>query len=766
MKGFIVYPTYRILNGVPYICLFGRLENGHSFVTLNSFKPYFFIRKSDLKKAKRIERFESEEITFKDFDGKDVTKIILDSPKEVPEIRKRFEEEGIKCYEADVRFAYRFLIDNGLLGAIDIEGDYDSSGEIDRVYKEPEIRPATFTPKLNVLAIDIETNARTSQIYSISFYSEKYKGVLIHSEKELKNVTCCMSEEILLNMFVDKIKELDPDVITGWNVIDFDLETIKKRFKKYGIPFCLGRDNSQCKIKNEKSYFRSSNVDMPGRMVLDGIALLKSSFIKMDSYKLDDVAEHYLGEKKLVEFKDKKKEIIEMFKKDPQRLADYNLKDSELVYRILEKSDILNLTMQRSLLTGMPLDRVGGSIASLDQLYLREARKRGIVCPSGSYNVKEEKIRGGYVKESEPGIYDYILVLDFKSLYPSIIRTFNIDPASFVLSCKGNVVKAPNGACFKNEEGILPTIIQRLWDARDKARKEENELARYAIKILMNSFFGVMASPACRFFSLDVANAITHFGQHLIKLTAKKIEERGYHVLYIDTDSALTISKAKSLEEANEIGEILQKEINEFYHDHIQKEYKRKSHLELEYEKCFVKFIMPKLRGQDIGAKKRYAGLIIKDGKEKIVVTGMEFVRSDWTELAKKFQMELLEMIFHDKDPIPYITKTVKDLLDGKLDSLLVYKKSIRKELEEYTKTTPPHVKAARKLGKVEGSVVEYLMTSDGPEPIQKIHHPIDYEHYIDKQIKPIAESILVFFNKNFDDVIKKKGQTSLSSFA
>ncbi|MEK6816181.1 MAG: DNA polymerase II, partial [Nanoarchaeota archaeon] len=92
--------------------------------------------------------------------------------------------------------------------------------------------------------------------------------------------------------------------------------------------------------------------------------------------------------------------------------------------------------------------------------------------------------------------------------------------------------------------------------------------------------------------------------------------------------------------------------------------------------------------------------------------------------------------------------------------------KSIRKELDDYTKTTPPHVKAARKLGKVDGNVIEYVMTSDGPEPIQKISHPIDYEHYIDKQIKPIAESILVFFNKNFDDVIKKKGQTSLSSFA
>ncbi|MEK6816951.1 MAG: DNA polymerase II, partial [Nanoarchaeota archaeon] len=556
-----------------------------------------------------MEGFESEDTTFKDFDGKDVTKIILDSPKEVPEIRKNFEEEGIRCYEADVRFAYRFLIDNGLLGTIEIDGDYDSTGEIDRVYREPEIRPAAFTPKLNVLAIDIETNARTSQIYSISFYSEKHKGVLIHSDKELNNATCCASEEDLLNRFIDKIRELDPDVITGWNVIDFDLETIKKRLKKYNIPFCLGRDNSICKIKNEKGYFKSSTVDMPGRVVLDGIALLKSSFIKMGSYKLDDVAEHYLGEKKLVGFKDKKKEIIEMFKNNPQKLADYNLKDSELVYRILEKSDTLNLTMQRSLLTGMPLDRVGASIASLDQLYLREARKRGIVCPSGSYNVKEERIKGGYVKESEPGIYDYILVLDFKSLYPSIIRTFNIDPASFVQNCKGNVVKAPNGACFRNEDGILPTIIQRLWEARDKARKEKNELARYAIKILMNSMFGVMASPACRFFSLDVANAITHFGQHLIKLTAEKIEEKGYHVIYEDTDSALTLSKAKSLDEANEIGEKLQKEINAFYQDHIQKEYGRKSHLELEYEKCFIRFIMPKLRGQYIGAKKRYAGL-------------------------------------------------------------------------------------------------------------------------------------------------------------
>ena len=171
---------------------------------------------------------------------------------------------------------------------------------------------------------------------------------------------------------------------------------------------------------------------------------------------------------------------------------------------------------------------------------------------------------------------------------------------------------------------------------------------------------------------------------------------------------------------------------------------------------------MPKLRHSEEGAKKRYAGLLMKDGKEKLEFVGLEFVRGDWTTAAKKFQEELLDRVFHKKEVTTFVKKFVEDLTAGKYDNNLIYRKSIRKDLEEYTKINPPHVVAARKLKKLETDFVEYYITTAGPEPIQLLKHKIDYDHYINKQIKPIADSILLFFDTNFDDLMKGSKQTTL----
>ncbi len=770
MKGFILQQTYRIIDQKPIVCLFGRLENGQSFLAAIDTKPYFFIKKADEKAAKGLNevKFEIEQTKLKDFSGKKVSKIILESPKEVPDLRKNFEKNGIKCYEADIRFAYRILFDKDIKGSIEIEGEYESSEFIDRIYNNPEIKPCEWKPELKLFSFDIETNSDASIIYAISFITsgvnkEIFK-VLLNSKEKIQNSECFDSEQQLLLAFQNEVVKNDPDIITGWNVIDFDLNVIQKRFKHYGLPFVIGRNNEECKIRLEKGFFETSTANVPGRVVIDAMEMMSSSFIKLDDYKLETAAKKFLGENKLIQFKDKRAEIEELYKKNKKRLAEYCLKDSVLVIDIIKKSKVLELTILRSLLTGMPLDRVSASIASLDSLYIREARKRGLVLPSGSFQEKTERIKGGYVMESVPGIYKNLIVLDFKSLYPSIIRTFNIDPASYVANCKGkNLVKATNGACFRNEEGIMPLIIEKLWHQRDLAKKENDELTSYAIKILMNSFFGALASPACRFFSLEIGNAITHTGQHLIKLTSSKVRDMGYEVIYSDTDSVFIVTNANSSGDAKAIGDKLQSTINKFYNEHISSEHSRKSCLELEFKKCYSKFLMPKLRNSEAGAKKRYAGLVA--GTDKIEIVGMEAVRGDWTELAKDFQKQLLEAIFHDKNPSRLVIEFVKNLKSGKLDSKLVYKKSIRKGLVEYTKTSPPHVKAARLLENLDSSKIEYVITINGPEPIQKVKHPIDYQHYLDKQLRPIADAILCFFNLNFEAISGETKQSSLSSF-
>ncbi len=770
MKGFAVYPTYRIIEDKAYVMLFGRLENNDSFLTITKFKPYFYIQKYDLENASALADFKYEETEMRNFNGKLVIKIILNLPQDVPKLRNKFEENNIKCYEADIKFAYRFMFDHNVQGSLEINGDYEQGQNVDRIYRNPEIKFVEYFPKnLKVLAIDIESSKESGEIYCISLVCNELKKVLINSNNKLKNAVNCKNEEELLEKFVNEVNSLDPDIITGWNVIDFDLHELFKRCKKLNVELNISRDNSSPKLKIEDNFFRDSKCDIPGRQVLDALNLLRGSFVKVSDYKLDTVANQILGEKKLIQFKDKSKEIEELFKNNQQKLVDYNLKDSELVIKILEKTKIIDLTILRSSLTGMPLDRVNASIASFDSLYIRETIKRKLVVPSGKFIVKEEGIKGGFVKESLPGIYDYILVLDFKSLYPSMMRTFNIDPYSYVPDCKGkNLIKAPNGACFRNDNGILPEILTRFYHEREKARKEKDELTKYAIKILSNSFFGLLANPSCRFFDINLANAITYFGQHIIQLTAQEIEKLGYKWIYSDTDSIFLVSNAKSLEEADKIGEEIEKYINDFYKSYIKKEYNRESFLELNYDKCFVKCLMPKLRKSETGAKKRYAGLVMKDGKETIQFTGLEFVRGDWTELAKKFQYELLDKVFHNKEVADYIKNFVKDLESRKFDELLVYKKNMRKGINDYAVETP-HKKAAKKLlaeGKaLESNIISYIMTEDGPEPLGHLKHKINYKHYIEKQIKPLADSILIFFSTDFETLIKGNKQVSLFDY-
>ena len=776
MKGFILYPTYSVEDNKAYILLYGRLENGESFSTKNYYRPYFYIESSKLSKAKKLAKFDSEGTDFKNFKGKKMSRIILDVPADVPKLRENLEKKKIECYEADIRFAYRFLFNHDLRGTVDIEGSYEKGKYTDKVYIEPKITPSTYHPELKILSLDIETSQNQKNLYSVALFSNNAQKVLMVSKEKIKNAENCQTEKELIEKLNEFIKKEDPDIITGWNLIDFDLVVLKHFYDKYEIKFSLGRSGDASKLSIEKDFFKTSKIDIHGRQALDALNLIRDPYLKdapsvrerkFENYQLETVASELLGKKKLISKENKVEEIERQFKQDKGSLAKYNLEDAQLVYQILEKTELINLVIQRSMLTGMPIDRVNASIASLDSLYIREAIKRRIVVPTGKFSLKERGITGGYVMSSKPGIYDNILVFDFKSLYPSVMRTFNIDPYSFREKKEKNCIESPNKAYFKNEEGIIPKILERLFKERAKAKQQKKELASQAIKITMNSIFGSIASPASRFFNMKIANAITHFGQSLIKSTAKKIEEdyKCVEVIYSDTDSIFVSTSLTSSIEAEKLGRTIESQINTFYKKHIKEIYKRESKLELEFEKNYIKFLMPKIRGGEEGAKKRYAGLLKQDGKEKIDFVGLESARRDWTKASKKFQLELLNRIFHKEEVSEYVKKFVKELKDGMHDDLLIYRKAISKDLKEYTKINPQHVQAAKKLKKITSNIIEYVITTDGPEPIQNQKHKINYDHYINKQIKPIADSVLCFYNVSFDDLLRSTTQHSLFDF-
>ena len=788
-EGFIITSHYNLIDNKPVIHLFGRLEDGRSFqAIIESVQPYFFIKEIDELAAKKLLHITTEKTDLKTLYNEPVVKVLMNNPKEVPALRGVFEAEDIPCFEADIRFTQRYFIDQNILSAINISGEEQPGEFTDILFKSPTITPIkTNTIKNNprMLSFDIETDGKAKTIYSVSLYEKDYEEVIVVendakktlTEEENKTTTFVKDEAELIETFLKRIRERDPDILVGWNVIDFDLDVFVRQAKEYRIPFVLGRDNSETTLRLQSSFFRDSSVYCKGRIVLDGIQLLKSSFVKLDDYKLNTAAKHFLKDSKLIEDENRFQIIEDYYHNNIARFIAYNLKDSKLVYNILEVSGIYNLTIQRSLLTGLHMDNVKASIASFDSLYLRELRRAGYVAPT-TRPVDRDVGLGGFVMTSKPGIYTNMLVLDFKSLYPSIMRTFNIDPLDYIntkeeltrkgldVTNAGMYIVAPNDAVFKNREGILPALLAKLWKTRDKARSEGNELARYAIKILMNSMYGVLASPNSRFHNRNVSNAITYFGQHIIKLTAQVLEDDGYEVIYGDTDSVFVDVKTNDIAKAQEIGKQIETKLNTYLKEHIQTQYKRKSILELEFEKLYTKFFMPKVRGSEEGAKKRYAGLkLLEDGTTKLDFTGLEFVRRDWTEVSKEFQMKLLDLIFKDEPVEEFIQQFIIDLKNKEYDELLVYKKSLRKDIDAYTKTTPPHVKAARLLDKITSTTISYIMTLQGPQPIEKVSSPLDYNHYIEKQIKPIANSILHLQNKNFEDIIAGSEQKGLGDF-
>ncbi len=440
----------------------------------------------------------------------------------------------------------------------------------------------------------------------------------------------------------------------------------------------------------------------------------------------------------------------------------YARTDARLAYQIVGKLAVVPLAFARSQLAGMTPDRVAASIASFDFLYLSELEKQRIVAPtvrSGDSRVHVAQ-QGGHVLEPLPGLHRNVWVFDFRSLYPSIIRTFNIDPLSYVADAPADadLIRTPGGA-FHREPAILPRMLDDLFPRREAARQAGDEVASHAIKILMNSFYGVLGTPACRFCNPALANSITGSGREILLWSKRWFEAAGFTVMYGDTDSLFVHSHDDDAQRAHERGRQLATGLNAQLAKYIEDRWRVASRLELKLEKLYVKLFLLQARHSTRGASKRYAGLRYGAGSPEFV--GMEAVRRDWTALAKQVQRELYQRLFSDQSVDRYLADIVAQVRAGGLNDALVYRKGLRKDAGEYTATTPPHVAAARKSAQT-GRTISYVMTTAGAEPTDNVRHPIDREHYIEKQIRPVAEPVLATLGLDFEQVIGDRRQLEL----
>jgi DNA polymerase-2 len=724
---------------------------------------------------------ELRELSLCDFRHRPVLGLYCMQYRHLLRLEKRLREHGIDVYEADVRPPERYLMERFITAPVAFAGTLDASDPL--LLVDAQLKPVQdYRPALSTVSLDIETTMQGElrsialegcgqrQVYMLGPANGDASGLDFDYE-------VCATRRDLLDRLEDWIRRYDPDAIIGWNLVQFDLRILQQHAQQMQRPLRLGRDGSAIEWREHGGRQEHWFAGIAGRLVIDGIEALRSATWSFPSFSLEHVAQSLLGEGKSIDNPyDRMAEIDRMFDEDKPALATYNLQDCVLVTRIFEKSGLMTFLLERASVTGLAADRSGGSVAAFEHAYIPLMHRLGRVAPNIG-DVPGADSPGGFVMDSRSGLYDSVLVLDYKSLYPSIIRTFLIDPVGLVAGLEEpeeDTVPGFRGARFSRTQHCLPGIVTRVWQGRDAAKRDRNAPLSQALKIIMNSMYGVLGTTGCRFFDPRLASSITMRGHQIMHRTRELIEAQGYQVIYGDTDSTFVwLGRAHDEGEAERIGRALVDHVNAWWRDHLEAELKLESALELEYETHFRRFLMPTVRGSEEGSKKRYAGLVRRaDGSEEMIFKGLETVRTDWTPLAQTFQQELYGRVFRGEPYEDYVRDYVARTLRGDLDEQLVYRKRLRRPLVEYERNVPPHVRAARAADEFHvrqgrpapyrnGGWIRYVMTTAGPEPLDTLdtrRTPIDYEHYLTKQLEPVADGILPFLDDSFARLTSPQG--------
>jgi DNA polymerase-2 len=696
-------------------------------IQVDDFRPLFFCPRT-VPESETAATAERKQLPMRSFDSREIDCLYFNNHATMQQTARKLRAAGYPVYESDVHPASRYLMERMVSGSLRATGTPKHYKGITAL-TNPHVRGSGLVPEFRVMAVSVDVN-RDESIRGISCVDDSQPLKLVNGD-----------ERRLLTDFLAYLKTRDPDIIIGWRTVDFTLRILRERCEKNNIPFEPGREEGSRVASSQRNrQWRTETITrtvwtakIPGRVVMDVPSMLRAAGRSPDDYQLD--------------FSD-------------------SLTSANQISAIFKEAEILPNAVERSKRTGQTLDSTGGSVASFDHLYLPRLHRAGFAAnDTADITMPSRPLAGGYVLEPAPGLYDNVLVFDFKSLYPSIIVTFMIDPLGFrVINGDEDRITTPIGTSFSRTNAILPQIIRELMAGRAAAAEQKNPYLSTAIKLLMNSFAGVLGSTGCRFFSEHLSGSITKTGQHILKVSIEQIEKISEKkVIYGDTDSIFLNLGEGTEKNAEETGKSISKEIGAWLSVHLKENYDAASALELKYECHFRRFFIPSLRhggeaGQ--GTKKHYCGATVdKDGGMELTFRGMESARSDWTDLAKEFQRELFIKFFSKQPLDDYIITTAEHLRRGMFDEKLVYKKRMRKNMDSYTVNIPPHVQAAKLLD-APVRLVKYYITKSGPQPTEKLNAPIDYQHYVDCQLRPIADSILEWSGKDFDKLIS--GQQDL----
>jgi len=807
LEGLLLDSDYAEEEKQPSIKLFIKSEKGTIAAVDQSFKPYLYavadeptkaikaISKLQIEEESRTIKPKSVKIVARTFLGQDVKaiKVTFDNPKDMGPLRHAMRSiRGVKeIYEFDIQPARRYLIDSGLvpMGGVSFSGDIVEKDGVKTVLLDKPPAP-TKTPKidLNIMSFDIEvynptgsTRPDKDPILMISLADNHgFRKVITWKDFKagLDYVEVVPSEREMLERFVQIVEERDVDVLLGYNTDLFDFPYMRERAKVLKVKLKLGRDGSEVIARKRRL---ATVARIRGRPHIDVYAMIDFlatiGNIRLIHYTLENVYKYFTGKDKLdIEFT----EICDAWDKGGEKaktFLKYSMSDADATLEI--GLELLPMFFELArIVRQSPFDVSRMTPGQLvEWLLIAEAFRIGELVPVRPVGEEfaeraEETYVGAYVMEPEKGLHENIVVFDFRSLYPSIIVTHNIDPSTIDCKCckPSEATSVPElGYRFcKKRRGFIPTTLERIIKERVKVKEEMKKHKRdsreyrsldakqWAFKIIANSFYGMLGYPRARWYFKQCAESVTSFGRNYIYKTIEMAKNAGFEVIYGDTDSLFCKLNGKSKKDATDF----LKKVNESLPGIIE--------LELE---GFYK------RGVFV-TKKRYA-MISED--DRMVVKGLEFVRRDWAALAKKTQEAVLEAILRDgsKEKAAKIVREVtKNIFEGKvdLDDLIIYTQ-LTMPIEQY-RAIGPHVAAAKKLrtkgAQIEPGMIIAYIEAKGTGSISERAVPVedfkgmkyDADYYVENQVLPAVMRIMEVLGYNEADLkFEKEKQLSLAKF-
>jgi DNA polymerase I len=848
----------------PLVQLFGQTEEGKSFACkVAGFQPYFYASVEDgaledvsqalIQMGLEVEAVDRFEPIGYQLAPKKMLKISTKDPKEVRSLRDRVREfPGVKAiYETDILFRNRFLIDRGLGGMSWAEARLPKwvSGPQMPLMNMDSLSPVQHEANapLRYMSFDIEClpdhgempKAEVSPIILISMaFEPEYEGLkdLVLVGKSIDcprgDVQICRDEYDLLSTFGSILRDYDPDIVSGYNSNEFDFPYLTERAKRLRVDLRVGRDESSWYLRK---IVNSTNVSITGRVVVDLLPIIRSTY-SLKQYTLRNAAAELL---KMEKHDVDPKEIEALWAQGGEglrRFISYARRDAVLAMHLLLDLRLMDKYIALSRASGALLQDIvnGGQSGMVESLLLRRFRERSRVVPpkpdaevSDERYIDSDELKGGAVLVPEKGLLEDIVILDYKSLYPTIIMAHNLCYTTVITGqapASDQIINSPSGGKFVSPEvspGIMPQVLEELLDQRTmtkKLMKKAGEAERrfldakqYAMKILLNSFYGYSGYARARLYSLALANAVTSFGRENIVKTKKIIDDIGsvyivddavvfkndlafgktaarrfdLSVVYGDTDSVFVRLKPSlpgevTLKDAQLIGRKIAETVT--------------SSLPEPMELVFEAFA----RRAIFLAKKRYALWVFEpsgeEWKDRIKVRGMETVRRDWCNLTSKTLKTCLELVLKEgkvNDAVDHVRLVVNRIQNLNLSD----DPEILEELtltRRYTKSTgsyknkQPHIQLVEKIKKRGGQIpgvgdrVPFVIIrgkgsrrskelfvdrAEDPQFVLERNIPLDTEYYVEKQILPPVLRIFETFGISRDKLCRDLKQSSLLYF-